>query len=141
MAGVHASLRDHPHRSRARARDLDLAGAGWVHGLELAAAAVVLMAVIAMARTLARGPVKAGACDGSNGGDLVFPGTFGQLATILVAGAIGGYLFRGRMRPQPLTLAFPMAASGDRVRATPGAVFFVPLWLAEHILVAQPAPV
>src|SRR4029077_10830877 len=40
------------------ARDVDLAGAGWVHGLELAAAAVVAAAVIAMARTLARGPAR-----------------------------------------------------------------------------------
>ena len=40
------------------ARDVDLADAGWVHGLEFAAAAVVAAAVIAMARTLARGPVR-----------------------------------------------------------------------------------
>ena len=32
----------------------DVAGAGWVHGLELVAVPVVLLAVLAMRRTLAR---------------------------------------------------------------------------------------
>ena len=60
-----------------------------MHGLELAAAAVVLTAVIAMARTLARGAVKAVIAIAATTVALVYPGTFGQLATILVAGAIG----------------------------------------------------
>ena len=56
------------------ARDADLAGAGWVHGLELAAAAVVLTAVIAMARTLARGAVKAALAIAATAVALVLPG-------------------------------------------------------------------
>ena len=114
------------------ARDVDLAGAGWVHGLELAAAAVVLTAVIAMARTLARGPVKAVIAVAAAAVALLFPGTFGQVATILVAGAVGAFLFRGRMSALPLTLAFPIS----RRRAIVCAqllvlLFFVPLWLAN----------
>ena len=72
------------------ARNLDLAGAGWVHGLELAAAAVVLTAVIAMARTLARGPIKAAIAIAATAIALLWPGTFGQLSTIIVAGVVGG---------------------------------------------------
>ena len=116
------------------ARNLDLAGAGWVHGLELAAAAVVLTAVIAMARTLARGPVKALIAIAATAVALVFPGTFGQLATILVAGAIGGYLFRGRMQALPLTLAFPISRRTAIVCAQLLVLlFFVPLWLANTL--------
>ena len=75
------------------ARNVDLAGAGWVHGLELAAAAVVLTAVIAMARTLARGPIKAVIAIAAATVALLYPGTFGQLMTILVAGILAGCSF------------------------------------------------
>ena len=68
------------------ARNVDLAGAGWVHGLELAAAAVVLTAVIAMARTLARGVSKLVIAIAATLVALFYPGTLGQLMTILVAG-------------------------------------------------------
>ena len=95
------------------ARNVDLAGAGWVHGLELAAAAVVLTAVIAMARTLARGPVKAAIAIAATAVALLWPGTFGQLGTILVAGVVGGLLFRGRMPALPMTLAFPIGRRTD----------------------------
>ena len=82
------------------ARKLDLAGAGWVHGLELAAAAVVLTAVIAMARTLARGAGQGGDRGrGDRGRARSVPGTFGQLATIVVGGcSSAASLFRGRMQ-------------------------------------------
>ena len=42
-----------------------------------------------MARTLARGVVKAAIAIAATAVALFFPGTFGQLATILVAGVIG----------------------------------------------------
>ena len=105
-----------------------------MHGLELAAAAVVLTAVIAMARTLARGAVKAVLAIAATAVALVFPGTFGQLATILVAGAIGSYLFRGRMQPLPLTLTFPISRRTAIVCAQLLVLlFFVPLWLANTL--------
>ena len=56
------------------ARDVDLADAGWVHGLELAAAAVVATAVIAMARTLARGPARAALAIAAAAVALLLPG-------------------------------------------------------------------
>jgi chromate transporter len=40
-------------------------GDGWLHGLKIAAAAVVLQALVAMARTLAVGPIRAGMAIGA----------------------------------------------------------------------------
>ena len=90
------------------ARDVDLADAGWVHGLELAAAAVVATAVIAMARTLARGPARAALAIAAAAVALLLPGTASQVGTILVAGALGAIAFRGSATALPLTLRFPI---------------------------------
>src|SRR5580765_3219072 len=43
-------------------------GGGWLHGLKIAAAAVVLQALVAMARTLAVGPIRAGMAIGATFG-------------------------------------------------------------------------
>lgn len=66
-------------------------GEGWLHGLKIAAAAVVIQAVIAMARRLAVGPVKAGMAIGAGLGVLISHGA-GALPQIfaLVAGALFG---------------------------------------------------
>jgi chromate transporter len=105
------------------ARDLDLAGAGWVHGLELAAAAVVAAAVIAMARSLARGPVRILLAAAAAAVALLQPGTLGQVVTILAAGGIGAVAFRGTTAPLPLTLRFPIG----RRTAVAATVCFVGL--------------
>ena len=91
-----------------------------MHGLELAAAAVVATAVIAMARTLARGPARAVLAIAAAVVALALPGTASQVATILVAGAIGAVAFRGAVRPLPLTLRFPV---GRRLALVSGAAF------------------
>jgi chromate transporter len=91
-----------------------------VHGLELAAAAVVATAVIAMARTLARGPARAVLAIAAAVVALALPGTASQVATILVAGAIGAVAFRGAARSLPLTLRFPV---GRRLALVSGAAF------------------
>jgi chromate transporter len=102
------------------ARGVDLAGAGWVHGLELAAAAVVATAVIAMARTLARGPLRLALAAVAAAVALLWPGSPGQVATILVAGAIGAVVFRGSARVLSSTLRFPV---GRRTAVAAGACF------------------
>jgi len=105
------------------ARGVDLAGAGWVHGLELAAAAVVAAAVIAMARTLARGPARLLLAAAAAVVALLAPGAPGQALTILAAGAIGAVAFRGSVRALPLTMRFPI---GRRL-AVAAAVCFTAL--------------
>ena len=105
------------------ARDVDLADAGWVHGLELAAAAVVAAAVIAMARTLARGPARLLIAAAATAVALLVPGSLGQVVTILAAGAVGVVAFRTGVRALPLTLRFPIG----RVTAIASGVAFAGL--------------
>lgn len=98
----------------------DVSGAGWLHGLELAAAAVVLAAVIAMARTLARGPARLALAAGAAAVALLVPGAAAQTLTILVAGLVGALLFRGNVRPLLLHLRFPI---GGRLAAVSLTLF------------------
>lgn len=102
------------------ARDVQLEGAGWVHGLELAAAAVVSTAVIAMARLLARGRVRLVLAVAAAMLALVAPGSLGQVGTVIVAGAIGAVAFRGSARPLPLSLHFRI---GRRLALAAAALF------------------
>lgn len=64
-------------------------GAGALHGLKIAAAAVVLQALIAMARTLAAGPVRGGMAIGAAAGLILTPGPVAQIFA-LAAGALFG---------------------------------------------------
>lgn len=64
-------------------------GEGWLHGLKIAAAAVVLQALVAMARTLAVGPVRAGMAIGAAAGLIIAQGPVAQILA-LSAGAIFG---------------------------------------------------
>jgi chromate transporter len=105
------------------ARGVDLEGAGWVHGLQLAAAAVVATAVIAMARTLARGPGRMLLAVVAASIALLAPGSPGQVATILIGGGIGAIGFRGQLNALPLTLRF---AIGRRL-AIASAICFIGL--------------
>ena len=70
-----------------------------MRGLQLAAAAVVATAVIGMGRTLARGPCRLTIAVAAAAVALLVPGSAGQVATILVAGAVGVIAFRGSARP------------------------------------------
>jgi chromate transporter len=81
-------------------------GDGWIHGLKIAAAAVVLQALIAMARTLARGPVRAGFALGALGGLLLADGPAAQAAA-LAAGAILGLFFLREAAPTQAPDAAP----------------------------------
>jgi chromate transporter len=102
------------------ARNVDLARAGWVHGLELAAAAVVATAVVAMARTLARGRGRALLAVAAAAVALLVPGSAGQIVTILAAAFVGAVAFRGSVRPLPLTMRFPI---GRRLSVAAAALF------------------
>ncbi len=108
------------------ARGVDLEGAGWVHGLELAAAAVVATAVIAMARALVRGLIQVLLAVGATAIALLAPGSPGQVATIVVAGGIGAVSFRGSVGMLPLTLRFPIS----RRTAVASAACFIGLLVA-----------
>jgi chromate transporter len=72
-----------------------LYGSGWLHGLHAAAAAVVLQAVVQMARTLAVGPVRAGMAIGAGVGLFLVQGAAAaQVATLAAGGLFGLALLR-----------------------------------------------
>ncbi|HEY0651104.1 chromate efflux transporter [Phenylobacterium sp.] len=70
-------------------------GDGWIHGLMIAAAAVVLQAVIQMARTLAVGPIRAGMAIGAALGLVIAQSPVAQVAAIVAGGLFGLAMLRG----------------------------------------------
>jgi chromate transporter len=76
-----------------------LIGDGWMHGLQVAAAAVVAQAVVQMARTLARGPIRGGLAIGAAVGLLlVRQSAAAQVAALAVGGLFGLALLREEAR-------------------------------------------
>jgi chromate transporter len=71
-----------------------LYGDGWIHGLKIAAAAVVLQAVIQMARTLAIGPIRAGMAIGAAVGLVIAQSPMAQVAALVAGGLFGLALLR-----------------------------------------------
>jgi chromate transporter len=77
------------------ARAPDLHGAGWLHGLKLAAVAVVAHAVWSMGRKLCTDRARILLCLGATGVLLAVPGAMVQLAAIVGGGLVGWWLYRG----------------------------------------------
>jgi chromate transporter len=69
-------------------------GSTWMVGLKTAAAAVVLQAVIQMARTLAVGPIRAGMALGATVGLILVEGAVPQIGAILAGGVFGAFMLR-----------------------------------------------
>jgi chromate transporter len=95
-------------------------GDGVLHGLQLAAAAVVLNALVAMARTLAVGPIRAGIAIGAGVGLLVAHGPVAQILALIAGGLFGFALLRepgGTEPDDPATQNVPPAVSGGALMA------------------------
>ncbi len=69
-------------------------GQGVLHGLQLAAAAVVLQALVAMARALAVGPIRAGIAIGAAAGLMIVHGPVAQILALAAGGAFGLVMLR-----------------------------------------------
>jgi len=76
-------------------------GEGVLHGLQIAAAAVVLNALVAMARTLAVGPIRAGIAIGGALGLLVAHGPVAQILALLAGAAFGAAFLREPVTSPP----------------------------------------
>ncbi|HEX5264360.1 MAG TPA: chromate efflux transporter [Phenylobacterium sp.] len=91
-----------------------LLGKGFVHGLQIAVAAVVLQALVAMARTLAVGPIRAGIAIGAAAGLIVAHGPVAQIMA-LAAGLLFGLAFLREAAPlapdDPATRQVPVPVS------------------------------
>lgn len=88
-------------------------GGGVLHGLQIAAAAVVLNALVGLARTLAIGPIRAGMAMGAAVGLILVQGPVAQILA-MAAGAIFGLAFLRDEAPTP--------ASTEEIPVTPSAV-------------------
>ncbi len=74
-------------------------GYSWMHGLKVAAAAVVIQALVQMARALAVGPVRAGMAIGAAVGLILAQGSLAAIAAIVAGMAFGAALLRDTDEP------------------------------------------
>jgi chromate transporter len=103
--------------------DLDLAAMGWVHGLKLAAVAIVAAAILAMWRALAPDWPRRLLALASAAALLLLSTAALQVAVIGVGGVAGWWLLRGRTAaPQPAGALSPVSG---RLGLVLVAVFFV----------------
>jgi len=108
-------------------------GSGWMHGLKIAAAAVVLQALVQMARTLAVGPVRAGMAIGAAAGLVVAQGPVAQVGAILAGALFGLALLRDVGDADDEPDALPAVDTGSAVIAL---TLFGGLLLALPLLAA-----
>src|SRR5689334_2168091 len=85
------------------------AGAGWLHGLKVAAVAVVALAVLGMARTLTPDRLRASLAVAAAAISMALPTSVGQVAAILFGGAAGVFLLRSE--PDHDQVALPLRVS------------------------------
>jgi chromate transporter len=113
-------------------------GDGVLHGLQLAAAAVVLNALVAMARTLAVGPIRAGIAIGAAAGLVLSPGPVSQILALIAGGLFGFALLRepGSTEPDdPATQRVPPAVSAGSL-----AVFVLLLGMLPFLAALLDSP-
>ena len=102
-------------------RVLEVADAGWLHGLKVAAVAVVAFAVWGMARALAPDRERATIAILSAISALLWPTGLGQVAIIAAAALVGLRLLPGAAAPASAQRRLP---AGRRLGATMLIVFF-----------------
>jgi chromate transporter len=109
-------------------RALGGGGAGWLHGLKVAAVAVVAQAVLGMMRSLVPDRERASVAVAATILVLAFPTAWGQIGAIVLGGVAGVLLLRAVPRGEHAAL--PLA-----VRRTTGAVL---LTIFFAVLIALP---
>ncbi len=97
-------------------------GSGWLHGLKVAAVAVVANAVLTMMRALAPDRERATLAVGAAALVLAMPSSFGQIIAIVLGGLIGFVLFRGAPAEQHTALPHPVSRTAASLAIT---AFFV----------------
>ncbi|NBD08973.1 MULTISPECIES: chromate efflux transporter [Corallococcus] len=114
------------------ARASDLGNAGWLHGLKLAAVAVIAQAVWGMGRRLCIDRARISLCIGSAAVLLAFPGALAQFGVIAGGGLVGWWLYRSTVSVG----APPGVVSGTRghIAAAGALVAFLALQVALPLL-------
>lgn len=111
----------------------DAAGSGWLHGLKIAAVAVVAQAVLGMMRSLAPDRERATLAIGAAIIALAVPTAWGQVGAIVLGGLIGLTLLRGGSLP---TDHVAMPLSVGRVAGALALTVFFALLIALPLAAA-----
>ena len=96
-------------------QNLDVANAGWLHGLKLAAVAVVAQAVWGMARSLCPDRERATIAILAAIAALALPTATGQIGTIVLAGVAGWRLLPTLAAPPAQPLRVPIGRRGGAI--------------------------
>jgi chromate transporter len=110
-------------------------GSGWLHGLKVAAVAVVANAVLTMMRTLAGDRERATLAVGAAILVSALPTSLGQVAAIVIGAAVGLALFRGAPADTNPDLPHPISHT---VATTAIALFFAILIGLPIVVAAVP---
>lgn len=115
----------------------ELTGAGWLHGLELAAVPVVAQAVWGMGQKLCPDRARLAICLGAAAALLIAPGAPAQLCAIAAGGLAGLWLYRRTTAAAAKHRAAPADSAAPSSRRTTTAAAALLLFLA--LLLALPA--
>jgi chromate transporter len=107
-------------------------GSGWLHGLKIAAVAVVAQAVLTMMRALAPDRPRATLAVASAALVLAAPSSFGQIAAIVIGGVTGVLLFRGAPHDDRVRLPHPVG----KTAAIAAIVLFFAILIALPLVAA-----
>jgi len=111
-------------------------GSGWLHGLKVAAVAVVAQAVLTMTRTLAPDAARATLAVAAAVLELAVPSAIGQIGAIVFGAVIGLALFRGTPPGDHVSLPHPVSRP---VAAAAIILFFAILIGLPLLAVAVPS--
>lgn len=108
----------------------DLANAAWLHGLKLAAVAVVAQAVVVMARMLCPDPTRIFIAASAGVVAIFIPGVVGQVGAIALGGLLGLRLLRGVGGGEPAALPVVVSKVAGRVALSAFVLILAALTLA-----------
>jgi chromate transporter len=114
----------------------DALHSGWLHGLMVAAVAVVAQAVLAMMRSLAPDRARATLAVVAAVVVMVLPTSVAQIGAIIVGGIVGFLLFRATPTTDQTSLPHPV---GRRVAIAAIIIFFVILLGLPFVVAAVPS--
>jgi chromate transporter len=93
----------------------DALGSGWLHGLKVAAVAVVALAILGMARTLAPDRSRATVAVAAALITFSLPSAWGQIAAIVFGGLVGAVVLRAETPSSHVALKVPVGRATGMV--------------------------
>ncbi|MBE0705050.1 MAG: chromate efflux transporter [Afipia sp.] len=84
-------------------------GGGWLHGLKVAAVAVVALAILGMAKTLTPDRLRVSLAIAAMAVALILPSEWGQIAGIVLGGCVGWFCIKGKSSTDQAVLPLPVS--------------------------------